>query len=374
MISFIKKNSLTKIVSNRFLELPTPRNITYFWNFGSLLGVCLGIQILTGLLLSIHYRGNTILAFSRVRHIMRDVNFGWLFRICHANGARIFFALMYTHIGRGIYYGSFYLKHTWMIGVTILLCRMATAFMGYVLPWGQISFWGATVITNLFSAIPVLGGTIVNWLWGGFAVDNATLNRFYSLHFLLPFLIAGLVMVHLLFLHDTGSSNPLGLSSNYDKIPFHPYFSVKDLLGFIFLFLCYFWICFFNPWRLGDPENFIPANPIVTPIHIQPEWYFLFAYAILRSIPNKLGGVIALAFSVIIFWVIRGFKKVKFKGRRFFPFLKIGFWLFVGCVILLTWIGARPVEAPFVEVGQVLTVIYFFFFFFVGRVAYRKSL
>lgn len=344
--------------------MPLPRNISYWWNLGSLLAICLGVQVLTGLFLSIHFGGDVSIAFSRVSHITRDVNFGWGVRVLHTNGARLFFTCLYLHLGRGIYYGSYRLFSTWIVGVSLLLLVMATAFLGYVLPWGQISFWGATVITNLFSAIPLVGQEIVCWMWGGFAVDNATLGRFYSLHFLVPFLVVAGVIVHLFCLHQTGSNNPLGLGSNYDKLPFHPYFSRKDVLGLVAMVVLYFYLAFFYPWALGDPENFVPANPLVTPLHIQPEWYFLFAYAILRSIPNKLGGVVALVASVLIFGVIAFFKKSKFKSTRFYPGIKSIFWRFRRVALLLMWIGARPVEAPFIKVGQLLTLFYFSFFFF----------
>lgn len=362
MISIFKKDPLIKIIADSLINLPRPRNINYWWNLGSLLGMSLMIQILTGLFLSFHYRGDTRLAFFRVRHISRDVNLGWLIRTLHANGARLFFLCLYFHIGRGLYYNSYNLLHVWRVGVRILLIVIAAAFLGYVLPWGQISFWGATVITNLFSAIPFIGRDIVTWLWGGFAVDNSTLTRFYSLHFLVPFVVAALVIIHLFFLHLSGSSNPLGLNSNTDKVLFNPYFRNKDLFGVIITLLIYTYIRLFHPWALGDPENFINANPIVTPIHIQPEWYFLFAYAILRSIPNKLGGVIALAVSVIILWLPGFQKKPIYSNNSFCLMRKIIFWLLVNTVLLLTWIGARPVEAPYVIIGQSLTILYFAYF------------
>jgi len=342
--------------------LPTPRRISTMWNFGSLLGVCLRVQLVTGLFLAIHYSRDTSLAFNSVRHIMRDVNYGWALRIFHANGARIFFICIYLHISRGLYYASYGQMHVWIRGVTILFLLMATAFLGYVLPWGQMSFWGATVITNLFSAVPYLGEEIVYWLWGGFAVGQPTLSRFFALHFFLPFIIIGIVGVHLLFLHQKGSSNPLGVNRNFDKLLFHPYFSLKDLLGlFIFLFF-YVYLCIVKPWDLGDPENFIPANPLVTPLHIQPEWYFLFAYAILRSIPNKLGGVLALVLSVAVLYVLPLIKLSRFKSLAFSPIFKKVIWGLFRLLLLLTWIGARPVEAPYVIIGQVLTVIYFLIF------------
>ena len=362
LISIVKSHRLLKIVNNSLVELPTPSSISTIWNFGSLLGVCLMVQIVRGLFLAIHYSCDISIAFESVNHINRDVNFGWALRIVHANGARFFFICLYVHVGRGIYYGSYNYNSVWVVGVLILLIVKATAFLGYVLPWGQISFWGATVITNLFSAIPYLGTEIVYWLWGGFAVDNATLTRFFALHFLLPFIIRGLSIVHLLFLHITGSSNPLGVNRNLDKTPFHPYFSVKDLVGILIFLVAYIYICLQIPWILGDPENFIPANPLVTPVHIQPEWYFLFAYAILRSVPNKLGGVIALAIAVIILFIIPFYGNRGFKRLRFYPLGKFLFWLLVSVVFLLTWIGARPVEEPYVLTGQILTVLYFLFF------------
>nr|YP_010510805.1 cytochrome b [Dermestes dimidiatus]QXQ00384.1 cytochrome b [Dermestes dimidiatus] len=353
---------MTKIINSSLVDLPTPSNISAWWNFGSLLGLCLIIQIITGLFLAMHYCPNIELAFNSVAHICRDVNYGWMIRTLHANGASFFFICLYLHVGRGMYYGSYTLEMTWTIGVLILFIVMATAFLGYVLPWGQMSFWGATVITNLLSAIPYLGQSIVTWLWGGFAVDNATLNRFYTLHFLLPFIIAALVMIHLLFLHQTGSNNPLGTNSNIDKISFHPYFSVKDTVGFILMISLLLILNLTNPYLLGDPDNFIPANPLVTPVHIQPEWYFLFAYAILRSIPNKLGGVIALVMSIAILFIIPLTNKKKFQSNQFYPINKILFWSLVSIILLLTWIGARPVEDPYIFIGQTLTILYFLFY------------
>lgn len=290
---------------------------------------------------------------------MRDTQQGWLIRIIHANGARAFFFTLYIHIARGIYYRSFQLKLTWLIGVTIILITIATAFLGYVLPWGQISFWGATVITNLFSALPFVGQDIVYWLWGGFAVGAPTLTRFFSLHFLLPFLITALVAIHLLYLHETGSSNPLGLYSNHDKVAFNPYFIYKDLLGFILFYGAFCWLTLRQPWLLGDPENFIRANPLVTPLHIQPEWYFLFAYAILRSIPNKLGGVLALFASVLILYIFSIARRSKQSTIKLPEFYKIIFWILVSTLLILTWIGARPVEDPYVWIGQMWSLTYF---------------
>nr|AXS65423.1 cytochrome b [Coleoptera sp. 17 KM-2017] len=357
-----KISPVTKIINNALIDLPTPSNISTLWNFGSLLGLCLIIQILTGIFLAMHYCPNVDMAFNSVTHICRDVNYGWLLRTIHANGASFFFICIYSHIGRGMYYSSYNLIHTWLIGVLILFILMATAFLGYVLPWGQMSFWGATVITNLISAIPYLGTSIVQWVWGGFAVDNATLTRFFSFHFLFPFIVAALILIHLLFLHQTGSNNPLGMNSNIDKIPFHPYFSFKDIVGFIIMTSSLIILSLLNPYLLGDPDNFTPANPLVTPVHIQPEWYFLFAYAILRSIPNKLGGVLALVFSIAILFLLPFLNNKKFMSNQFYPINKIMFWILLNIVILLTWIGARPVEDPYILMGQILTILYFLYY------------
>nr|QWK39733.1 cytochrome b [Omorgus chinensis]UFR81812.1 cytochrome b [Trogidae sp.] len=357
-----KMSPILKIINNSVIDLPSPSNISAWWNFGSLLGLCLIIQIVTGIFLAMHYTANIDLAFNSVVHICRDVNYGWLLRTLHANGASFFFICIYIHIGRGIYYSSYYLTHTWLVGVIILFMVMAAAFLGYVLPWGQMSFWGATVITNLLSAIPYLGQTIVQWLWGGFAVDNATLTRFFTLHFLLPFIVLALMMIHLLFLHQTGSNNPLGLNSNIDKVPFHPYFSYKDVFGFLFMTMLLLMLVLINPYLLGDPDNFVPANPLVTPVHIQPEWYFLFAYAILRSIPNKLGGVIALLMSIAILLLMPFINKKKIQSTQFYPINKILFWSYFTIIIMLTWIGARPVEDPYILTGQILTILYFMYY------------
>nr|YP_010538607.1 cytochrome b [Sclerogryllus punctatus]UYE92201.1 cytochrome b [Sclerogryllus punctatus] len=353
---------LIKIMNNSLIDLPTPSNISTMWNFGSLLGLCLIIQLITGLFLAMHYTADINMAFNSINHICRDVNYGWLLRNLHANGASMFFICLYLHVGRGIYYGSFNLFYTWMIGVIILFLVMAAAFMGYVLPWGQMSFWGATVITNLLSAIPYLGTDLVQWIWGGFAVDNATLTRFFTFHFLIPFIVTAFVMIHLLFLHQNGSNNPLGINSNLDKIPFHPYFSFKDIMGFILTILVLMMLSLMSPYMLSDPDNFIPANPLVTPIHIQPEWYFLFAYAILRSIPNKLGGVIALIFSIAILFTLPFLSTNKFQSTQFYPINQFMFWTYTTTIMMLTWIGARPVEEPFILTGQLLTLIYFSYF------------
>nr|AAK97255.1 cytochrome b [Passerina ciris]AAK97256.1 cytochrome b [Passerina ciris] len=354
-----KNHQILKIINDALIDLPTPSNISTWWNFGSLLGLCLITQIITGLLLAMHYTADTNLAFSSVAHMCRDVQFGWLIRNLHANGASFFFICIYLHIGRGIYYGSYLNKETWNIGVILLLTLMATAFVGYVLPWGQMSFWGATVITNLFSAIPYIGQTLVEWAWGGFSVDNPTLTRFFALHFLLPFVIVGLTLVHLTFLHETGSNNPLGIPSDCDKIPFHPYYTVKDALGFVLMLSLLVSLALFTPNLLGDPENFTPANPLVTPPHIKPEWYFLFAYAILRSIPNKLGGVLALAASILVLFLMPLLHTSKLRSMTFRPLSQILFWTLVANVLILTWVGSQPVEHPFIIIGQLASFTYF---------------
>jgi len=362
MINIRKSHPILKIVNNSFIDLPSPSNISYMWNLGSLLGLCLGIQIITGLLLAIHFSANTELSFSTVSHICRDVNYGWLLRTFHANGASLFVICLYIHIARGIYYVSYLFHMTWTSGVIIFLTVIGTAFVGYVLPWGQMSFWGATVITGLISAVPFVGTDLVQWVWGGFSVDNATLTRFFTFHFILPFIVLALVIVHLIFLHQTGSHNPLGTNSNIDKIPFHPYFITKDLIGYLIVLFFITFICLNQPYTLGDPENFIPSNPLVTPIHIQPEWYFLFAYAILRSIPNKLGGVIALLISILILLILPFSNKSTSRGSQFYPVNKISFWMFSARVLILTWIGAQPVEDPYVIIGQLTSIFYFAWF------------
>nr|ACF75217.1 cytochrome b [Tangara preciosa]ACF75218.1 cytochrome b [Tangara preciosa] len=354
-----KNHQVLKIINDALIDLPAPSNISTWWNFGSLLGVCLITQIVTGLLLAMHYTADTNLAFSSVAHMCRDVQFGWLIRNLHANGASFFFICIYLHIGRGIYYGSYLYKETWNVGVILLLTLMATAFVGYVLPWGQMSFWGATVITNLFSAIPYIGQTLVEWAWGGFSVDNPTLTRFFALHFLLPFVIVGLTLVHLTFLHETGSNNPMGIPSDCDKIPFHPYYTIKDILGFVLMLSLLASLALFSPNLLGDPENFTPANPLVTPPHIKPEWYFLFAYAILRSIPNKLGGVLALAASILVLFLMPLLHTSKFRSMTFRPLSQILFWTLVANVLILTWVGSQPVEHPFIIIGQLASFTYF---------------
>nr|BCM94570.1 cytochrome B [Ceramaster japonicus] len=357
-----KSHPLFKIINNLLIDLPSPSNLSIWWNFGSLLGLCLIIQIITGLFLAMHYTPDISLAFSSISHICRDVNYGWLLRNIHANTASFFFICIYLHIGRGIYYGSYINNETWNIGVILFLLTMLTAFVGYVLPWGQMSFWGATVITNLISAVPYVGSSIVQWVWGGFSIDNATLTRFFAFHFLFPFLITALSMIHLLFLHQTGSNNPIGLNSNFDKTPFHTYFSTKDITGLIILFILLTSIVLLSPNLLNDPENFNPANPLITPVHIQPEWYFLFAYAILRSIPNKLGGVLALLASILVLFLVPLLHTSNNQANTFRPASQILFWLLTTTFIILTWLGSQPVEDPFITLGQISSIAYFSLF------------
>nr|YP_010429138.1 cytochrome b [Mastomys kollmannspergeri]USQ66541.1 cytochrome b [Mastomys kollmannspergeri] len=359
MTNIRKTHPLLKIINHSFIDLPAPSNISSWWNFGSLLGICLMIQIATGLFLAMHYTSDTSTAFSSVTHICRDVNYGWLIRYLHANGASMFFICLFLHVGRGVYYGSFTFMETWNIGVILLFAVMATAFMGYVLPWGQMSFWGATVITNLLSAIPYIGTTLVEWIWGGFSVDKATLTRFFAFHFILPFVIAALVIVHLLFLHETGSNNPTGLNSDSDKIPFHPYYTIKDILGVIMLISFLMTLVLFFPDLLGDPDNYMPANPLNTPPHIKPEWYFLFAYAILRSIPNKLGGVLALILSILVLMFLPFLHTSKQRSLMFRPITQTLYWILVANLFILTWIGGQPVDHPFIIIGQLASISYF---------------
>ena len=358
------KDYLISVIDNHIIDYPSPINLTYAWSFGALAGICLVIQILTGIFLAMHYTPHIDYAFSSVEHIMRDVNSGWLIRYMHANGASMFFIVVYSHIFRGLYYGSYMTprEHLWCSGVVIFLLMMATAFMGYVLPWGQMSFWGATVITNLFSAIPFIGPSIVEWLWGGFSVDNATLNRFFSLHFVMPFVIAGLVIIHIALLHRDGSNNPLGVESSSDKISFYPYFYVKDLFSLMCFIVFFSVILFYYPNMLGHPDNYIPADPMSTPAHIVPEWYFLPFYAILRSIPDKLGGVLAMGGAIVILLLLPFINTSYIRSSTFRPIYRKFYWLLVADFLLLGWIGQEVVEKPFIQIGQGATIFYFVFF------------
>lgn len=357
-----KKLPVLRSIYASTIGLPTPINLNYLYNFGSLLGLCLGIQLLTGIFLTMHYTCSVAEAFNSVQHILRDVNKGFLLKYAHANGASAFFVCVYVHIARGLYYGSYLNKNTWVVGVILLFVMMGTAFIGYVLPWGQMSFWGATVITNFITAIPYIGQTVVEWIWGGYSVGEPTLNRFLSFHYLFPFILSALVLVHLIFLHEQGSSTPLGLSGKYDLIPFHPYYVVKDLLGFFFFSLCFTLIIFFFPYYFGDPENCIKANPLVTPVHIMPEWYFLFAYTILRTIPNKLGGVLMLVFSILVLLIMPLLHKSYLKSNAFKPLSQIWFWILISLFITLTILGSKPVEMPFIPLCIFTSTAYFGWF------------
>ena len=358
---------IINLLNDHLIDYPTPVNINYLWNFGSMAGIFLVVQIITGIFLAMHYTPHVDLAFLSVEHIMRDVNNGWLIRYLHANGASMFFGVVYIHVARGIYYGSYQKPRgfVWFFGVVILILMMATAFMGYVLPWGQMSFWAATVITNLFSAFPIVGEPIVAWLWGGFSVDNATLNRFFSFHYLLPFLIVGVVLAHLAVLHQNGSNNPLGVHSGTDKIPFYPYFIIKDLFSWVLAFVLYFAFVFFAPNYLGHTDNYIEANAMVTPAHIVPEWYFLPFYAILRSIPHKLGGVIAMFAALLVLFLLPYLNTSEIRSSSFRPIHKQFFWLLVLDYFVLGWIGGCAPETPYLEIGQIATFFYFFYFLFI---------
>jgi ubiquinol-cytochrome c reductase cytochrome b subunit len=373
--SMKRKQTLVGILNNHIVDYPTPGNLSYFWSFGSLAGLCLVMQIITGILLAMHYTPHVDLAFASTEHIMRDVNNGWLLRYGHANGASMFFIIVYVHIARGLYYGS-YMKprhHLWGSGVLIFFLMMATGFMGYVLPWGQMSFWGVTVITNLFSAIPVVGPAIVEWLWGGFSVDNPTLNRFFSLHYLLPFIIAAVAGLHLVLLHQHGSNNPLGIDSSSYKISFYPYFYVKDLFSFLCFILFFSVFVYYYPNVLGHPDNYIQADPLKTPPHVVPEWYYLPFYAILRSIPDKLGGVVAMGGAVAMLATLPYVNTGEIRSSVFRPIYRILFWIFVVNVLSLTVIGQIPVKEPFVTIGQVCTLLYFGYFLSLPLIAKLES-
>ena len=350
-------------IRHSLIDYPTPRNLNYWWNFGSLAGFFLVLQIITGVVLAMHYNPSVEGAFASIEHIMRDVNYGWLIRYVHMNGGSFFFVVVYIHIFRGLYYGSYKSPREllWWLGLIILLLMMATSFMGYVLPWGQMSFWGATVITNLFSAIPGIGSSIVSWLWGGFSVDNALLTRFYALHYLFPFLIVGVVILHIIALHTHGSNNPLGIdrSGPKDSISFHPYYTIKDLFGLSFVLTIFFLVVFYAPNYLGHPDNYIPADQLRTPSHIVPEWYFLPFYAILRAIPDKLVGVIAMVSSIMILFLLPWLDTSKVRSATFRPIYKKIYWFLVIDVVVLTWVGANPPEGNFILIGRVATIYYF---------------
>lgn len=373
MLLYMRKQPIMQIVNDHLVDYPTPSNLTLFWNYGFLAGMCLSVQLVTGILLAMHYCPNISLAFLSVEHIMRDVNNGWFLRYSHANGASMFFMAVFVHIGRGLYYGSYIYPRglVWTLGVIILLLMMATAFLGYVLVWGQMSFWAATVITNFFTAFPVVGDKIVTLLWGGFSVDNATLNRFFSLHYLLPFLITGIVIVHMSLVHQDGSNNPLGFSSMTDKISFFPFFFIKDTLSLIALLLFFSFFVYFSPNTLGHSDNYIQANALVTPSHIVPEWYFLPAYAILRSIPNKLLGVLALFAAILVLFVLPFANTSKIRSSIYKPLHQKFFWLLVIDYILLGYLGQQAPESPFIEIGQISSIYYFAYFLvivpFIGK-------
>ena len=355
------------LIHSSFVAYPVPRNINYFWTFGAILSFMLVAQIVTGVVLAMHYTPDTALAFNSVEHIMRDVNYGWLLRYLHACGASMFFVAVYVHMFRGLYYGSYKAPREilWILGVIIFLLMMATAFMGYVLPWGQMSFWGATVITSLFSAIPVVGESVTTWLWGGYSVDNPTLNRFFSLHFLLPFMIAGVVVLHVWALHVSGQNNPTGIevkSVERDTVPFTPYATVKDAFGLVCFLIFYMWFVFYVPNYLGDADNYIPANPLQTPNHIVPEWYFLPFYAILRAIPAKLGGVMAMFGAIAVLAFLPWLDTSRVRSAAYRPVYRIFFWVFVACAVGLGYLGAMPAEGGYITASRILTVWYFVHF------------
>lgn len=360
----ITNNYLYSFIASHLVYYPSPISLTYAWSFGSLAGITLVIQMLSGIFLSMHYTANVDLAFSSIEYIMRDVNNGWLIRYIHANGASMFFIVVYAHICRGLYYGSYMEPREllWCSGVILLLLMMGTAFTGYVLPWGQMSLWGATVITNMVTAIPIAGKPIVQWLWGGYTVANPTLNRFYSIHFVLPFVIAGVTLIHLALLHKVGSNNPIGSDSGIDDIPFYPYFVYKDVFAFTVYLLVFAILVFYFPNLLNHPDNYIPADPLQTPAHVVPEWYFLPYYAILRSIPHKAGGIVAMLGSILVLLLIPYINTSDVRNTTYRPIFKFFFWLFIADFIILTWVGQKPVKDAFIVTGQIATMYYFSFF------------
>ncbi len=363
MALFLKQD----YIDNHLVYYPSPTNINYFWGGGSIAGICLSIQLVTGIFLAMYYTPHIDYAFISVEHIMRDVQNGWFIRYMHANGASFFFIFVYFHIARNLFYGSYVKPRQalWNSGIVILLLMMATAFLGYVLPWGQMSFWGATVITNLFSVIPQIGPDLVQWLWGGFSVNNATLNKFFSLHFVLPFVIVGVVFLHLILLHKAGSNTPLGIATENKIMNFYPYFYIKDLFGVLVMLFFLIYVVSYHPNMFGHPDNYILANPMVTPAHIVPEWYFLPFYAILRSVPNKLGGVVAMGGSILAFFTLPILDVYRVRSSIFRPYYKILFWSFILNALLLGWLGQKPVEEPYIFLGQSLTGLYFLFFILV---------
>ena len=375
----INKNYILNLLDSHLIHYASPLNLTYAWSFGSLAGLCLVIQMLSGIFLAMHYSPNTDLAFTSIEYIMRDVNNGWFIRYMHANGASMFFVVVYLHIGRGLYYGSYITPREtlWCSGVILLLLMMATAFTGYVLPWGQMSFWGATVITNMVTAIPVAGKSVVQWLWGGYTVSNPTLNRFFSIHFLLPFIMAGLTIFHLALLHKNGSNNPIGCDSNTDKITFYPYFLAKDVFAFCCFLIFFALFLFYFPNVLNHSDNYIKANPLETPAHVVPDWYFLPYYAILRSIPHKTSGILAMLGSILVLLVIPFINTSELRSTTYRPFFKICFWVFLIDFIILTWVGQKPVRDDFILLGQFATVYYFIFFLFLipisGKIEYKLA-
>jgi len=366
---FHERLPIVAFTKDHALDFPTPKNLNYWWTFGGILAVMLVVQIVTGVVLVMHYTPQVDMAFGSVEHIMRDVNYGWLMRYLHMNGASMFFIAVYIHMFRGMYYGSYKAPREvlWMIGVIIYLLMMATAFMGYVLPWGQMSFWGAKVITNLFSAIPFVGPNVTTWLWGGYSVDNPTLNRFFSLHYLLPFVLAGIVILHIWALHVPGNNNPTGISvkSDKDTVPFHPYYTIKDGFAIVAFLVVYALFVFYAPNYMGDPVNYVPANPLATPAHIKPEWYYLPFYAILRSIPNKLLGVTAMFSSILILLALPWLDTSRVRSGKYRPIFKLEFWVFGLVCIALGFIGSKPPEGSYVVWGQVLTIYYFAHFIIV---------